>query len=140
MKNIIILPYLNYNEVEVLQLYKSVEWSNYYEKPEMLRSSYTNSLCILGAYDGEKLVGIIRVVGDGHSIIYIQDILVYPEYQQQKIGTQLFLAILEKYKSVYQKVLVTDNTNKTVSFYKSLGFADLTDQGCVAFIQHARGV
>lgn len=135
MNNTVILPYLNYNEDEILRLYKSVGWSNYYEKPEILRNAYANSLCILGAYQNEKLVGIIRIVGDGHSIIYIQDILVFPEHQHKKIGTQLLLAILEKYKNVYQKVLATDNTNKTVSFYKSLGFVDLTDLGCIAF-QH----
>lgn len=135
MGDILILPYLHYEETEILHLYKSVGWTNYYEKPEMLNNSFANSLCTLGAYDGEKLVGIIRVVGDGHSIIYIQDLLILPDYQLKKIGTTLLSAILNKYKSVYQKILVTDKTEMTVPFYNSLGFIELTEIGCVAF-QH----
>jgi GNAT superfamily N-acetyltransferase len=135
MEEIVILPYLHYDETEILHLYKSVGWSNYYEKPEMLRNAYANSLCTLGAFDGEKLVGIIRVVGDGYSIIYIQDLLILPEYQHRKVGTKLLSAIVDKYKDVYQKVLITDKTEKTVTFYKSLGFFELTEIGYVAF-QH----
>lgn len=73
--------YTNYNESEIINLYTAVGWSNYFNNPEMLCNAYENSLYILGAYDRDKLVGIIRVVGDGHSIIYVQDILVLPEYQ-----------------------------------------------------------
>lgn len=135
MKNIKIKAYTKYNETEIINLYKSVGWSNYYEKPEMLKNGFINSLCTVGAYDADKLVGIIRVVGDGHSIIYIQDILILPEYQRQMIGTSLLKYILDKYKNVYQKMLATDNTQKTLTFYKSLGFKALTDFNCVAF-QH----
>lgn len=134
MEQVCILPYMQYDEMEILNLYKSVGWSNYYERPEMLRNAFENSLCTLGAYCGDRLVGIIRVVGDGHSIIYIQDLLILPEYQHTKFGTRLLTAILEKFKNVYQKVLVTDRTEKNVNFYESLGFTELTEIGCVAFL------
>lgn len=134
MKNIEIKTYTNYDETEILNLYKSVGWSNYYEKPEMLKSGFKNSLFALGAYDGDKLVGIIRVVGDGNTIIYIQDILILPDYQRQQIGTDLLKYVLDKYKDVYQKVLSTDNTEKTISFYQSLGFKKLTDMNCEALM------
>ena len=65
-----------YNEEEILSLYKSVGWINYTDNPKMLEDAYANSLRILGAYENEKLLGIIRVVGDGHSVVFIQDILV----------------------------------------------------------------
>ena len=89
----------------------------------------------MGAYEDEKLLGIIRVVGDGHSIIFIQDILILPEYQHQGIGTALIQAILEMYSHVYQKSLMTDNTEKTIGFYKSLGFYMDTDIECRAFMK-----
>jgi len=68
-----IKEYTNYNESEVLNLYKSVGWTNYTNNPKMLEDAYANSLRILGAYENEKLLGIIRVVGDGHSVVFIQD-------------------------------------------------------------------
>lgn len=72
--------YSVYNEEEILNLYDSVGWTNYTSNPSMLTNAYKHSLKILGAYDADKLVGIIRAVGDGYSIVYIQDIIVLPEY------------------------------------------------------------
>ena len=41
-----------------------------------LKNAINNSLKVLTAWDDEKLVGLIRVIGDGYTIIYIQDILI----------------------------------------------------------------
>ena len=128
-----IKEYKNYNEAEILNLYKSVGWTNYTNNPSMLKSAYANSLKILGAYENENLLGIIRVVGDGHPVIFIQDLLVYPEYQRHGIGTALLQQVLTEYKHVYQKHLLTENTEKTIQFYKSLGFTMDTDMECRAF-------
>lgn len=128
-------PYSHYEEAQILSLYRAVGWSNYYERPEMLEKAYAGSLCVLGAYENEKLVGIIRAVGDGASILFIQDILVHPEYQRRGIGTALMQALLERYSHVYQIQLATDNTEKTIAFYKSLGFQPLREIGCYGFIK-----
>lgn len=127
--------YRKYNESEILNLYQSVGWINYTNNPNMLKNAYANSLKILGAYENKKLIGIIRVVGDGYSIIFIQDIIVLPEYQRHGIGTALLKKILEIYQNVYQKSLLTDNTDKTIQFYKSVGFEMDTDIECRAFIK-----
>ena len=131
-----IKEYQTYNESEILSLYTSVGWTNYTNHPEMLKNAYANSLKTLGAYENEKLIGIIRVVGDGHSVVFIQDLLVYPEYQRQGIGTALLKQILQDYKHVYQKHLLTENTEKTIQFYKSLGFTMDTDMDCRAFSKY----
>lgn len=120
---------------DVLPLYEAVGWTNYTQKPEMLEVAYKNSLHVLAALNDEgKLVGILRAVGDGASILFIQDILVYPAYQHQGIGTKLLQQTLEKYKNVYQIQLATDDSKKTVSFYESNGFTSLTSLNCVSFI------
>ena len=120
---------------EVLPLYEAVEWTNYTQHPTMLKEAYENSLHILGALNEEgRLVGVLRAVGDGASILFIQDILVYPQHQHQGIGTKLLQQTLEKYKNVYQIQLTTDNSENTVSFYESNGFTSLTSLNCVSFI------
>ena len=101
----------------------------------ILEEAYANSLCVLGAYDSDRLVGIIRAVGDGQTIVFVQDIIVLPEYQRKGIGTKLLKAVMEKYKDVYQMELLTDNTEKTKAFYRSVGFTASDDMGCVAFIR-----
>ena len=135
MEQFQIKPYV-YSAEEVAQLYRSVGWVYYGKHPEVLEKAYANSLCTLGAYDGSKLVGLIRCVGDGYTILFIQDLLVLPEYQRRGIGTGLMKALLERYRNVYQLELATDNTEKTVSFYKSLGFASLGELGCCGFMKN----
>lgn len=130
-----IKEYFTYDVSEILRLYDSVGWTNYTSNPSLVENAYKHSLRILGAYDSEKLVGIIRVVGDGYSIIYVQDIIVLPEYQRKGIGTSLLKKVLLEYKNVYQKVLMTDNTEKTIQFYKSVGFIMDTDINCRAFLK-----
>lgn len=43
----------------------------------MLEKAYKNSLSALGAYKDDKLVGITCAVGDGVTIMFIQDIVYY---------------------------------------------------------------
>ena len=130
-----IIPYSEYNAAEILLLYTAVGWTNYTDRPEMLAAAYRNSLCVLGAYAGEKLIGVIRVVGDGVSIVFVRDLLVLPEYQRQGVGTQLLRAMMEQYADVYQIELLTDNTPKTTAFYESLGLTRSDKFGCCAYLR-----
>ena len=130
-----IREYKNYNEQEILNLYSSVGWTAYTDDPASLKAGFQNSLLTLGAYEGDTLLGVIRMVGDGQTIVYIQDILVLPEYQCRGIGTALVRAVLERFRDVRQIMLTTDNTPKTIAFYESLGFVQLTKMGCCGFMK-----
>ena len=130
-----IKKYENFHLEEIINLYQSVGWTNYLERIDILEEAYANSLCVLGAYDSDRLVGIIRAVGDGRTIVFVQDIVVLPEYQRKGIGTKLLKAVMDKYHDVYQMELLTDNTVKTKAFYRSVGFTASDDVGCVAFIK-----
>lgn len=94
-----------------------------------------NSLLTIAAIDEGKLVGLIRVVGDGVSIIYIQDLLVDPQYQKQGIGSQLVKQVLTRYQSVRQKVLLTIDELGTRFFYEKCGFSSCDQEQLVAFYQ-----
>ncbi len=130
-----IREYKSYNEPEILRLYKSVGWTAYTDHPELLRKGFDNSMLSLAAYEEDQLLGIIRVVGDGHTIVFIQDILVFPEHQRKGIGTALLQAILDRYSHVRQIELATDNTPKTIAFYKSMGFREISEIGCCGFMK-----
>ena len=130
-----IREYKIFSEAEILQLYQSVGWVAYTDHPEVLKKSFENSLLTLAAYKGDQLLGIIRTVGDGHTIVFVQDILVFPEHQRKGIGTALLKAILDRYNYVRQIELATDNTPKTISFYKSMGFREMSEIGCCGFMR-----
>ncbi len=130
-----IREYKNYSKQEILNLYSSVGWTAYTEDPPSLLAGFRSSLLTLAAYDGDRLTGLIRAVGDGQTIVYIQDILVLPEYQRRGIGTALMRSLLDRFRAVRQIILATDNTPKTIAFYESLGFVQLTKMGCCGFMK-----
>ena len=130
-----IRAYTEYNEAEILGLYASVGWTAYTDDPAALRNGFANSLLTLAAYEEAELAGLIRVVGDGHTIVFVQDILVRPQFQRRGIGSALLQAVLNRYAGVRQIELLTDDTPETVAFYRSMGFRELTELGCRGFMK-----
>lgn len=123
-------------QIEQLEkLYNDVQWYAYTQDVDLLQNAVLQSLDVLSAWDGDELVGLIRVVGDGLTILYIQDILILNTYQNQGIATQLMQRILQKYRHVRQKVLLTEEAADVRHFYEKNGF-ESCDQGLlVAFTQ-----
>ena len=119
---------------DVLHLYQAVGWTNYTHQPEMLEQALSHSLVIYVALDGDAVVGLIRLVGDGFSSVLVQDLIVLPIYQRQGIGSALMKEALEDYKGVYQIQLATEQTEKTLGFYRSLGFETLSSFQCTGMI------
>ena len=115
---------------DVWHLYQAVGWTNYTHQPEMLEQALSHSLVIYVALDGDAVVGLIRLVGDGFSSVFVQDLIVLPIYQRQGIGSALMKEALEDYKDAYQVQLVTDQTERTLRFYRSMGFEILSTYDC----------
>ena len=116
---------------DVLHLYQAVGWTNYTNQPQMLEQALSHSLAIYVALDGDAVVGLIRLVGDGFSSVLVQDSIVLPSYQRQGIGSALMKEALEDFKEVYQVQLATEQTEKNVGFYRSMGFETLSTYNCI---------
>ena len=119
---------------DVLHLYQTVGWTNYTHQPQMLGQALSHSLATYLARDGEEIVGLVRLVGDGFSSVFVQDLIVLPSYQRQGIGSNLMKEALGDYKDAYQVQLVTEQTEKTLGFYRSLGFETLSTYDCTGMI------
>lgn len=123
---------------QALDLYRAVGWSAYTSKPETLRIALQGSSCVMVARDGATLVGLARVISDGASIAYLQDVLVHPDYRRRGIGAALVRAALAPYEAVRQKVLLTDDEPAQQAFYERLGYHEIStfDDGSLrAFVR-----
>lgn len=74
---------------ELVELYDAVGWSAYTRTPERLVPMLTGSRYLYVARENtaegtERLIGLVRAVGDGQTIAYIQDLLVHPQEQRQQ--------------------------------------------------------
>lgn len=115
------------------KLYDDAGWIAYTSDMETLERALKASLYLVCAYDGDTLCGLLRAVGDGCTILYIQDILVLCDHRRMGIGKTMVHMLLEAYPSVRQRVLMTDETPEMHGFYESLGFYPCQQVGLTAF-------
>ncbi|RKM62140.1 N-acetyltransferase [Butyrivibrio sp. CB08] len=105
---------------ELERLFLSVNWESG-RYPEKLVSAMRNSTKVISAWDGDKLVGLIRALDDGNTVAFLHYLLVDPEYQGYHIGDNLMKQIMSFYDDLlYVKVIPSDI--KTIPFYERYGF------------------
>lgn len=113
---------------DLVGLYESVEWIAYTKDPERLTRAVAASFTVATARDeAGALVGLARVVGDGLTIAYLQDVLVHPDHQRKGIARELCRLAFEPSADVRQKVLMTDDEPEQRAFYESIGFTEVRD-------------
>jgi GNAT superfamily N-acetyltransferase len=124
---------------ELLGLYGSVGWSAYTRDPGRLERALAGSALVATAQDADgSLAGLVRTVGDGVSICYVQDLLVRPDRQRRGIGRDLLEHVRARQAEGVLLVLTTDaggteDGDRSHPFYRSLGFAPHAEQGLAAF-------
>ncbi|WEV40784.1 GNAT family N-acetyltransferase [Lactobacillus sp. ESL0681] len=122
-------------QADLFMLYNSVGWTSYTKDLAKLQRAVANSQAVITVWLRAELVGLIRTIGDQETILYIQDLLVKPEYQHQGLGTELIQQVLKRNSGIRQVVLLTDNTIKTRAFYEKQGLTNIDKLGIVAFYQ-----
>lgn len=99
-----------------------VGWGIYQEA--VIEKALPNTLYGVCAYQDEKLVGMARVIGDGETVYYIQDVIVIPEYQQQGIGTQMMDHVMDYIRAHASQNTIIGLMSATdkEAFYEKYGF------------------
>lgn len=131
--SIILKEQKNIGQENLSKLYGDVEWHAYTKDLDLLQQALMQSLDVISAWENDKLIGLIRIIGDGLTIIYIQDLLVLNAYQSKGIGTKLMQHVLKKYKTVRQKVLLTEEAPDVRYFYEKNGLQSCDKGQLVAF-------
>lgn len=115
------LPFEKLHELFIL-----VGWSDSCALPDEMKVGFMrpwiHSTLVISAWDGDRLVGAVRVLSDTifRSVIY--DLLVAPEYQGNGIGSELVRRCLEHFPDSGWLVCTE---GKTPYFYKKLGFSEM---------------
>jgi ribosomal protein S18 acetylase RimI-like enzyme len=112
---------------EIVELYQSAGW--WQESPEaraVIPLMIRGSLCFMVARSLEgRIVGMARVISDGHSDAYIQDVVVLNSYRGRGIGRELVRRLTEvcKGRNIGWIGLVAEPG--TQGLYEELGFGPL---------------
>lgn len=114
-----------FTKEQVQELFLSVGWiSGQY--PERLYKALMNSSAVLTAWDGERLVGLVRVLDDSEMLAYLHYVLVHPDYHGRGIAGTMIEKIKERYKN-YLYIECMPEESKNARFYQKHGFKIMPD-------------
>lgn len=118
---------------EVLGLYADAGWTEYLKDLEGLKAGIAASLLGVVAREEGRVVGYARVVGDGSTIVVIQDLLVRGDCQGRGLARSLVDLVLERYPGVRQRILLCDA--ELEAFYGKLGFRNGRELGFILMMK-----
>lgn len=110
---------------QVQALFLSVGWvSGKY--PIRLHKALMHSSTVLTAWDGDQLVGLVRLLDDSELVAYMHYVLVNPAYHGQGIAGTMIEMVKEKYKD-YLYIEIMPEERKNAAFYQRFGFSVMED-------------
>lgn len=106
---------------QLQRLFQLVGWSDGSENEDMIskfNTPFVNSTFVVSAWEGERLVGAVRVLSDKviRSVVY--DLLVDPAYQGSGIGRELLQRCLEQFPGTEWFLQTSE---EAAGFYEKLG-------------------
>jgi len=103
---------------------KRAYWANTRPR-ERTERAIRNSL-VFGVYDGDRQIGVARVVSDYSIFAYLCDVFIHEDYRLRGLGKWLIQTILEHpdLREMRRWVLVTDDAH---GLYRQFGFTSIDD-------------
>ena len=123
---------------EFIDMRKSVGWN--YPDSEIVEKGLNNTLYSVCAEIESTIVAYGRIIGDGAFTLYIQDIMVKPNYQRTGIGMAIMTEIMAHIKNTYGKgtMVCLMAAKGKEEFYKKFNFIERPNEhfgaGMIQFI------
>ena len=130
---------------ELLALAETQGWGN--DRPiDRNGQAIEGSIFIASARHEGRLIGLLRLVGDGAYCLHVADFIVHTEYQSKGIGAQLLKMSLEYARE--QAIGIDDNIGEFTLFttisaeklYKKHGFLSAYNGMVLASSKRRRGI
>lgn len=109
----------------IQRLFLSVGWvSGQY--PSRLYKALMHSSTVITAWDGDRLIGLARLLDDSELVAYMHYVLVDPAYHGQGVASAMMEMVKEKYKD-YLYIEIMPEESKNAAFYERFGFQIMSD-------------
>ena len=112
---------------QLRRLFLSAGWSDGSESEYLLEhfnAPFCNSTLVVSAWDGDRLVGAVRMLSDQITRSVIYDLIVDPEYRNRGIGRTLVRRCVGHFPDSEWLVQTTAEIDP---YYEKLGFSVLDD-------------
>ena len=111
---------------DLQELFSSVGWASS-ANPQKLVRAFQGSSNVVSAWEGQKLVGLIRSMDDSCWSANIDCLLVHKEFQGRGVAKKLMEELLEDLKNI-EYINVCPDDKEMENFYFDFGFKLV--QGC----------
>lgn len=110
---------------DFIRLFASAGWG---ELPrDMVETSLANSYATFSVENGDRVIAMARLLGDGAMSFFLKDFVVEPEYQGNGVGRALLMHIEEyiraQLKPGWEGYLQLVSSKGKEEFYQKLGYA-----------------
>ena len=103
----------------LIRLLGSVGWDRRTQDPERLRRAIAASHAMIGAWDGDELVGFTREVGDGEINALLSMVVVDPRWQGFGIADRLIHELIDGRPDIRFSLAAADGVD---AYYRRFGF------------------
>ena len=114
-----------FTQEQVQALFLSVGWVSG-EYPSRLYKALMHSSTVITAWDGDRLVGLVRLIDDSELVAYMHYVLVHPDYHGQGIAGTMIERVQEKYRD-FLYIEIMPEESKNAAFYQRFGFRVMED-------------
>ena len=104
------------------RLYAAADWAVEDSGLSFIREAVAGSFLAAGAFEEDRLVGMARVLSDGCSDAYVQDVVVDPAFRGRGIGSALVTFLVGELRSRGVDWIALVGEPGTENFYARLGF------------------
>ena len=110
---------------DFIRLFASAGWGNLSQ--DMVKTALTNSYATFSVKSGDRVIAMVRLLGDGAMSFFLKDLVVEPEYQQSGIGRVLLTHVEEYIRAQlepgWEGYLQLVSAKGKEEFYQKLGYA-----------------
>lgn len=123
---------------EFIALRRAVGWN--YPDAAIISKGLQNTIFSVCAEFENEIVGYGRIIGDAAFTLYIQDIIIKPEFQRKGIGMSIMTEIMDYIKNNYPvgTMVCLMSAKGKEHFYKKFGFIERPNErfgaGMIQFI------
>jgi GNAT superfamily N-acetyltransferase len=103
----------------LIRLLRSVGWDRRVQDPERLQRAIAATHAMVGAWDGDELVGFTRELGDGEMNAYLSMVVVDPRWQGFGIADRLIHALVDGRPGIRFTLAAADGVD---AYYRRFGF------------------
>jgi len=109
-------------------LFETTEWNEAYRaSPDELARANAASWRTLSAFEGDRLVGFGRVVGDGVLHATVFDLIVHPTHRGRGIGSEILCRLIDECRRYGIRDVQLFAARGKRSFYEQHGFTARPD-------------